>query len=120
MSDQNLAEDQTEEVEVDLDIDPDALEVEVVDDTPEEDRNRPIRADDSEEDEDSDSDAKVKFVVDPAIRWRDEFWRADGSWQFNAKLDTAPYDADGERPIHAAAALGNEDAIKILVQKGIP
>lgn len=56
MSDQNLAEDQTEEVEVDLDIDPDALEVEVVDDTPEEDRNRPIRADDSEEDEDSDLD----------------------------------------------------------------
>lgn len=56
MSDQNLAEDQNEQVEVDLDIDPDALEVEVVDDTPEEDQNRPVRADDSEEDEDSDLD----------------------------------------------------------------
>ena len=47
MSDQNLAEDQNEQVEVDLDIDPDALEGEVVDDTPEEDQNRPVRADDS-------------------------------------------------------------------------
>lgn len=54
MSDQNLAEDQVEQLEVDLDIDPDAVEVEVVDDTPEVDRNRPVRADGSEESEEDD------------------------------------------------------------------
>jgi len=56
MNNQNLPEDQIEEVEVDLDIDPDALEVEIVDDTPEEDRNRPARAEDSDEPEDEDLD----------------------------------------------------------------
>ena len=54
MSDQNLAEDQVEQLEVDLDIDPDAVEVEVVDDTPEVDRNRPVRANGSEESEEDD------------------------------------------------------------------
>ena len=89
MSDQSLAEDQTEAVEIDLDIDPDALEVEVVDDTPEEDRNRPSRAD-SEEDNDSDLDenqlsqriqkriGKLRYEYNEERREKERFQRENG------------------------------------------
>jgi len=52
MSEENAVEE--DNVEVDLDIDPDAFEVSVVDDTPEDDQNRPARSDDSEENDDLD------------------------------------------------------------------
>ena len=90
MSEQNLAEDQTEEVEIDLDLDPDALEVEVVDDTPEEDQNRPARADASEEDEDSDLDetqlsqriqkriGKLRYEYNEERREKERFQRENG------------------------------------------
>ncbi len=52
MSEENVVEE--DNVEVDLDIDPDAFEVSVVDDTPEDDQNRPARADGSDDDGDLD------------------------------------------------------------------
>tara|TARA_R110000796_G_scaffold230767_2_gene348507 strand:- start:1945 stop:2913 length:969 start_codon:yes stop_codon:yes gene_type:complete len=64
MTDQDMefseSEDE-EKFEVDLDIDPDAIDIKIIDDTPEQDRNRPTRSDDSDSEEVEDDEDETQF-----------------------------------------------------------